>query len=39
MGVSLAWLGVEHPSQWRVGVALYVLGREFFWTFSPRIPD
>lgn len=28
MGVSFAWIWVEHPSQWRTGVALYVLGRE-----------
>ena len=27
VGVSFAWLGVEDPSQWRTGVALYVLGR------------
>ncbi|KAH9168848.1 MFS general substrate transporter [Lactarius sanguifluus] len=26
IGVSFAWLGVEDPSQWRTGVALYVLG-------------
>lgn len=26
VGVSFAWLGVEDPSQWRTGVALYVLG-------------
>ncbi|KIM40550.1 hypothetical protein M413DRAFT_73122 [Hebeloma cylindrosporum] len=26
VGVSFAWLGVEHPSQWRAGAALYVLG-------------
>lgn len=28
VGVSFAWLGVEHPSQWRAGVALYILGRK-----------
>ncbi|KAF4614134.1 hypothetical protein D9613_007831 [Agrocybe pediades] len=26
IGVSFAWLGVEDPSQWRAGVALYILG-------------
>ncbi|KAH7930161.1 MFS general substrate transporter [Leucogyrophana mollusca] len=26
VAVSLAWLGVEDPSRWRAGVALYVLG-------------
>ena len=26
VAVSFAWLGVEHPDQWRAGVALYVLG-------------
>ncbi|KDR78969.1 hypothetical protein GALMADRAFT_266386 [Galerina marginata CBS 339.88] len=26
VGVSFAWLGVEQPSQWRAGVALYILG-------------
>ncbi|KAI0052263.1 MFS general substrate transporter [Auriscalpium vulgare] len=26
VGVSFAWLGVEDPSQWRAGVALYILG-------------
>lgn len=26
VGVSFAWLGVDEPSRWRAGVALYVLG-------------
>ncbi|CAA7266871.1 unnamed protein product [Cyclocybe aegerita] len=26
VGVSFAWLGVEQPSEWRAGVALYILG-------------
>ncbi|KZP31763.1 MFS general substrate transporter [Athelia psychrophila] len=26
VGVSFAWLGVEDPSRWRAGVALYILG-------------
>ncbi|KAF7336879.1 Autophagy-related protein [Mycena venus] len=26
VAVSFAWLGVEDPSQWRSGVALYILG-------------
>ncbi|KAI0636058.1 autophagy-related protein 22-like protein [Trametes polyzona] len=26
VGVSFAWLGVEDPSKWRAGVALYILG-------------
>ncbi|KII85097.1 hypothetical protein PLICRDRAFT_145783 [Plicaturopsis crispa FD-325 SS-3] len=26
VAVSFAWLGVEDPSQWRAGVALYLLG-------------
>ena len=26
VGVSFAWLGVDDPSQWRAGVALYILG-------------
>ncbi|ETW83410.1 hypothetical protein HETIRDRAFT_316513 [Heterobasidion irregulare TC 32-1] len=26
VGVSFAWLGVDEPSQWRAGIALYVLG-------------
>ncbi|KAH9052926.1 MFS general substrate transporter [Lactarius deliciosus] len=30
IGVSFAWLGVEDPSQWRTGVALY--GALTFWT-------
>ncbi|KAJ3510972.1 hypothetical protein NLJ89_g4370 [Agrocybe chaxingu] len=25
-GVSFAWLGVKQPSEWRAGVALYILG-------------
>lgn len=29
VGVSFAWLGVEDPSRWRAGVALYILGCEF----------
>ncbi|KAJ7745671.1 MFS general substrate transporter [Mycena metata] len=28
VAVSFAWLGVEDASQWRSGVALYILGRE-----------
>ena len=27
VGVSFAWLGVEHPDQWEAATALYVLGR------------
>lgn len=27
VSVSFGWLGVEDPSQWRAGVALYILGR------------
>lgn len=26
VAVSLAWLGVEDPSKWQIGVILYVLG-------------
>ncbi|KAL0577641.1 hypothetical protein V5O48_004330 [Marasmius crinis-equi] len=26
VGVSFAWLGVEDPSRWQAGVALYILG-------------
>ena len=26
VGVSFAWLGVEHPDQWEAATALYVLG-------------
>ncbi len=26
IGVSFAWLGVEDPSQWHIGTALYVVG-------------
>jgi len=26
VGVSFAWLGVQHPSQWHVAVVLYILG-------------
>ncbi|TFY73703.1 hypothetical protein EWM64_g10309 [Hericium alpestre] len=26
VGVSFGWLGVEEPSKWRAGVALYILG-------------
>ncbi|KIM84203.1 hypothetical protein PILCRDRAFT_6481 [Piloderma croceum F 1598] len=26
VGVAFAWLGVQDPSQWRSGIALYVLG-------------
>ena len=26
VGISFAWLGVQHPSQWPVAVALYILG-------------
>lgn len=26
VGVAFAWLGVKDPSQWRTGVALYILG-------------
>jgi hypothetical protein len=26
VGVSFAWLGVEDPSQWRAGLALYIIG-------------
>ncbi|KAI0319520.1 MFS general substrate transporter [Amylostereum chailletii] len=26
VGVSFGWLGVEDPSQWRTGVALYIIG-------------
>lgn len=28
VAVSFAWLGVDHPDQWRAGVALYILGRK-----------
>ena len=28
VAVSFAWLGVDDPSQWRAGIALYILGRE-----------
>ncbi|KAJ3757682.1 hypothetical protein EV360DRAFT_45510, partial [Lentinula raphanica] len=24
--VSFSWLGVDHPSQWQAGVALYIMG-------------
>jgi MFS-type transporter involved in bile tolerance (Atg22 family) len=30
IAVSFAWLGVEDPSRWRAGVALYILGRASF---------
>ncbi|KAL4260910.1 Autophagy-related protein [Pleurotus pulmonarius] len=26
VGVSFAWLGVDDPSKWRAGIALYILG-------------
>ncbi|TCD63208.1 hypothetical protein EIP91_005847 [Steccherinum ochraceum] len=26
VAVSFAWLGVDHPDQWRAGIALYILG-------------
>lgn len=26
VAVSFAWLGVEDPSKWQAGVALYILG-------------
>ncbi|KAI0034735.1 MFS general substrate transporter [Vararia minispora EC-137] len=26
VGISFAWLGVDDPSRWRAGVALYILG-------------
>ncbi|THH15564.1 hypothetical protein EW146_g4938 [Bondarzewia mesenterica] len=26
VGVSFAWLGVDEPSKWRAGIALYILG-------------
>ncbi len=29
VGVSFAWLGVEDPSRWEAGVALYILGCEW----------
>lgn len=29
VGVSFGWLGVEDPSHWKAGVALYILGREY----------
>jgi predicted small integral membrane protein len=29
VAVSFAWLGVEDPSQWQAGVALYILGCKF----------
>lgn len=29
VAVSFAWLGVEEPSKWRAGVALYILGRKY----------
>jgi hypothetical protein len=28
VAVSFAWLGVQDPSQWPAGVALYILGRK-----------
>ena len=28
VAVSFGWLGVEDPSQWKTGVALYILGRQ-----------
>ena len=28
VAVSFAWLGVEDPSRWQAGVALYILGRK-----------
>jgi len=27
VGVSFAWLGVDEPSKWHAGIALYILGR------------
>ena len=27
--VSFAWLGVETPDKWKIGVGLYIAGREF----------
>ncbi|KAK7437012.1 hypothetical protein VKT23_006702 [Stygiomarasmius scandens] len=29
VAVSFAWLGVDDPSQWRAGIALYILGPAF----------
>jgi len=29
VAVSFAWLGVQDPSQWPAGVALYILGSKF----------
>ncbi len=29
VAVSFAWLGVEDPSRWEAGVALYILGRKW----------
>ena len=33
--VSFAWLGVEDPSRWQAGVALYILGRKSY-NSTPR---
>jgi hypothetical protein len=35
VAVSFAWLGVEDPSKWRTGVALYILGRAYRVWHSP----
>lgn len=29
IAVSFAWLGVDDPSQWRAGIALYIIGCEY----------
>ena len=29
IAVSFAWLGVQDPSKWKAGVALYIIGRRF----------
>lgn len=39
LGVSFAWLGVEQPSLWRFGVALYILGCEPFPPQGLKLPE
>lgn len=36
VSVSFAWLGVEDPSKWQAGVALYILGRKFNVSYLAR---
>jgi hypothetical protein len=35
IGISFGWLGVESAEKWKVGLTLYMIGREFREVFLP----